>query len=431
MKSILTFFSILLFSILTFAQVPQAFNYQAVARDANGECLSDDSISLRISVLDDSVGTDPIYEEIFSNVPTNHQGLFSIEIGTGVTQGSSPEFSALVWNQNGQSRRLKVELSPQNNLNFIEVGMSRLLAVPYAQAAGNGVRHDSMTGGEFLPWHGPNGEQNGVLGGVGTNSDFGFMGLYDANGESRASLSVLGGGLGALELRGENGNLNVATSASGTGDHGSLELYDPLGSARIKSRSEDTWGGAGIVETFGENGTRNVQLSIQASGSPAGRSRGGVRIFDENDNQQIYLGIDANGDGVLLKDLVSFIIDHPHDPTKDIVYACIEGPEAAAYERGTAELINGEAEIRFSEHFEIVANPETMTVLTSPRSPDSKGLATFEYTATGFKVKELHNGTGTYRFDWEAKAVRKGFEEYEVIRDKLPEPDAGLDMEDR
>ncbi|MBL0295570.1 MAG: hypothetical protein IPQ04_15295 [Saprospiraceae bacterium] len=34
-------------------------------------------------------------------------------------------------------------------------------------------------------------------------------------------------------------------------------------------------------------------------------------------------------------------------------------------------------------------------------------------------LKELRKGTGNHNFDWEVKAVRKGYENYEVIRDPM------------
>ena len=34
------------------------------------------------------------------------------------------------------------------------------------------------------------------------------------------------------------------------------------------------------------------------------------------------------------------------------------------------------------------------------------------------KGKELFAGNGNYSFDWEVKCVRKGYEDYEVIRDE-------------
>jgi hypothetical protein len=35
---------------------------------------------------------------------------------------------------------------------------------------------------------------------------------------------------------------------------------------------------------------------------------------------------------------------------------------------------------------------------------------------TGFDVRELRRGHGTYEFDWEVKAVRRGFENYKVYQ---------------
>jgi len=40
------------------------------------------------------------------------------------------------------------------------------------------------------------------------------------------------------------------------------------------------------------------------------------------------------------------------------------------------------------------------------------------YLKEGFKVKELLGGAGNYNFDWEAKAVRSGYEDYKVIMKK-------------
>ena len=80
--------------------------------------------------------------------------------------------------------------------------------------------------------------------------------------------------------------------------------------------------------------------------------------------------------------------------------------------------MNGEAFVAFSEHFELVVNPSTFTVSTSPNSAESEGLAIIEKTAKGIRIKELRKGQGNYSFDWEVKGVRKGFENYRPIRDK-------------
>ncbi|MBK7226715.1 MAG: hypothetical protein WAS56_08115 [Saprospiraceae bacterium] len=131
------------------------------------------------------------------------------------------------------------------------------------------------------------------------------------------------------------------------------------------------------------------------------------------------LFFNAQGQANFVAQVKNFVEDHPTNPNKQIWYTCMEGPEVGAYERGTATLVNGEAEIVFSEHFELTINPTTMTVQLSPNSADSEGLAVVEKTAKGFKVKELRKGTGNYTFDWESKGVRKGYENFEVVRDRM------------
>lgn len=127
---------------------------------------------------------------------------------------------------------------------------------------------------------------------------------------------------------------------------------------------------------------------------------------------------DGAGKAVVQANIKNFVMDHPTDPTKEIAYASIEGPEAAAYERGTGSLINGEGEIKFTNEFGLIVNAESLTVQITPLSAESEGIAVIEKTASGFKVKEMRKGTGSYKFDWEAKGVRKGYEDYQAVRPK-------------
>lgn len=118
------------------AQVPEAFSYQAVARDANGICIQDTVISLRISIYDSvSTGT-LLYQEEFRNVSTNAQGLFSINIGKGISQpigGITPQFADIRWAD--ENKWMGVEMDPNNGFNFVLLGNQQLLSVPYAMAA--------------------------------------------------------------------------------------------------------------------------------------------------------------------------------------------------------------------------------------------------------------------------------------------------------
>lgn len=455
-----------------FAQVPQSISYQAVARDASGNCLENETISLQISILQGSPTGAVVYRERFEgNVNTNSAGHFQIAIGTGNPQSGAQtlEFNKINWIN--QTFFLKVEYAPGSNTNFQEVGTTQLLSVPYAMAAGNGKLFASTNKDEHINFYGTNGSTNASIGGqgltAGTNNDgiitvrdgtsstkvymeseptadgsFGRIATFGPNGNSNISITTDGQdrnfgalsinnengedrvyinsedewqGAGRVHIKGANGNSNVWIGTdSENRDYGAIRIYDAQGSTRVLLYSEDGWEGAGRINTYGPNGTKNSEISIRTADCP---NHGLVYVYDDAGTAQAGMRVNCDDKGEIFADIKNFVMPHPTKPDKEIVYACIEGPEAAAYERGTVTLVNGEAEVFFSESFEIVANPETMTVMTSPWSAESQGLAVVERTAKGFRIKELAGGTGNYKVDWEAKAVRKGWENYEVIRD--------------
>jgi hypothetical protein len=121
--SILAIFSVL-FSL---AQSPQALNYQAVARTANGQIIPSQNIGVRISILDGSATGTTIFQETHS-LTTNNFGLFTLGIGKG-TAGTGT-FSAIPWETG--NKYLKVEIAPQGGSNYLIQGTSQLLSVPYA-----------------------------------------------------------------------------------------------------------------------------------------------------------------------------------------------------------------------------------------------------------------------------------------------------------
>jgi hypothetical protein len=62
----------------------------------------------------------------------------------------------------------------------------------------------------------------------------------------------------------------------------------------------------------------------------------------------------------------SFLDPHPTDPSREIVYISLEGPEAGTYFRGRARFQNGVARIPVPEHFRLVTDPEGLTVQITP-----------------------------------------------------------------
>ena len=58
-----------------------------------------------------------------------------------------------------------------------------------------------------------------------------------------------------------------------------------------------------------------------------------MAVYDAGGNVKAFMVVDGDGTGWVVADIKSFRVAHPDKPDTDIVYAAIEGPEAAAYVR--------------------------------------------------------------------------------------------------
>ena len=127
MKITFTLFLFLFLANAAMAQAPQAFKYQAVARDGSGNLLSIKSVSFRISILKGTVSGTPVYTEQH-NKTTNSFGLVDLEIGSGTS--ATGNFTTIEW---GADRFfIKVEMDPTGGTAFQIMGTSQLMSVPYA-----------------------------------------------------------------------------------------------------------------------------------------------------------------------------------------------------------------------------------------------------------------------------------------------------------
>ena len=136
MKNFLPLVMFLICSYVAFAQTPEKMSYQAIVRDANNTLLVDKLVGIQVSILQNSETGSEVYIETHS-VVTNMNGLFALEIGTGVT---SYDFSSIDWS-NGPYF-VKVETDPNGADNYSISGVSQLMSVPfalYAKASGNGI----------------------------------------------------------------------------------------------------------------------------------------------------------------------------------------------------------------------------------------------------------------------------------------------------
>ena len=142
MKKI-TILSTLCFLLLTLvlnAQTPpNAFNYSAVARNAAGLPIATTTIGIQITILKTSTtGVSQYSENHFVN--TDAFGLFNLVIGAGAVQSGS--MATIDWSNDNYY--LKVGMDGTGGTNFLTMGTTQLLSVPYALYAKSA---GSVTGG--------------------------------------------------------------------------------------------------------------------------------------------------------------------------------------------------------------------------------------------------------------------------------------------
>jgi uncharacterized protein (TIGR02145 family) len=127
MKKLIFFIGILLCAGNLLSQAPNAFKYQAIARDLNGDLIVNQNVGVLISIIQNSTNGIVKYAESHS-VTTNQFGLIDLEVGNGTT--TSGNFSTIDWAQGPYF--LKVEMDISGGTNYQIMGVSQLLSVPYA-----------------------------------------------------------------------------------------------------------------------------------------------------------------------------------------------------------------------------------------------------------------------------------------------------------
>jgi len=133
----------ILFGIITLsvlAQAPQAFQYQAIIRSDDGNPLGSKALSLKISILSDTIQNIVHYSEIQSTA-TNNFGMVSLQIGKGSALYGN--FQEVQWSSGEYFIRIEFDETGGNTYQM--AGQTQLLSVPYALFAANSG--DALTAG--------------------------------------------------------------------------------------------------------------------------------------------------------------------------------------------------------------------------------------------------------------------------------------------
>jgi hypothetical protein len=109
------------------AQSPQGINYQGIARSIDGTPLSNRTLGIRMSILNNSPNGTIIYSET-ATVISGANGLFNTVIGTGTPVTGT--FSTIDWST--AIKWLQVELDTAGGSNYTLMGSQQLMSVPYS-----------------------------------------------------------------------------------------------------------------------------------------------------------------------------------------------------------------------------------------------------------------------------------------------------------
>ena len=114
------------------AQAPQGFNYQATVRNSAGDLVVSTNVYFKFNVIQGAQAADPIFTETHE-ILTDDLGQVNLIIGQGTA--NTGVFSELDWSLG--SYYLGIELSINGDNNYVPMGTTQLLSVPYALYAAN------------------------------------------------------------------------------------------------------------------------------------------------------------------------------------------------------------------------------------------------------------------------------------------------------
>lgn len=298
MKKIVLIAVLVLGTHLVSAQAPEKMSYQAIVRNATGQLLTNQNVSVRVSVLQGSSAGTSVYSESVSGL-TNANGLISLEIGSGTVLSGT--FSSINWGTN--SYYLKTETDPAGGTNYTITGTSQLLSVPYAlYAKSSGGGGGSLT----LPYSATvnsssplfsltnSGTGAGVMSSTGvgfavhgiTNTQTSAGVIADNNGGGEAvvgrnSSDIAGAVVGRNDGGGYGVHGFVSTNTTGTG----IGVYGRVG-------INNSTGRAGRFQNFLASNDRNTfEVESNSLGNIPDNTQGNVSSFLSNNVNSVSAAV--------------------------------------------------------------------------------------------------------------------------------------------
>ena len=418
-KSVLAAILVLIFAGVVYAGVPGTIGYQGKLSDAGGIPVDGSVATMTFAIYSTETAGTAIWSEEQTDVLVS-SGIFSVELGSVTPIDSSKLPQADLWigvdvGDGEMTPRQKLASTPfaikaavaesadWSGVTNIPAGFSDDTDDDTTYSAGTGLNLDGTTFNVNVPLELAQSDQYS----------------YAINGSNTTTSAYGRLGYGGYGVYGSGSSYGVYGYGSREGVYGS---------------GGDT--GTGVYgysnSSFGVYGYSNSSYGVYASGGVGvyGYGSGSTGVIGYGSYYGVYglnetgygaylgygtYGVYANGD-IAATGTKYFVQPHPTDPTKQINYIAMEGPEAAVFYRGSAQLVNGRATIELPDHFRIVASEEGLQVQVTATA-DCNGIFVAGKSLDGIMVKELMGGTHNATFDYTVTGIRAGFESEKPVRE--------------
>ena len=139
MKKLFTLIALAI-TLITTAQAPQGFNYQATVRNNTGQLLLNQSVLVNFNILQNSDTGTVVYSEN-QTATTDDLGHINLVVGQGTA--TTGTFGGINWASG--TYFLGIELN--SGTGYVAMGTTQLLSVPYALHANTATSTTGSTGG--------------------------------------------------------------------------------------------------------------------------------------------------------------------------------------------------------------------------------------------------------------------------------------------
>ena len=274
-----------------------------------------------------------------------------------------------------------------------------------------------------------------------------FYGVAAGTGHAIEGFSNDGHGIHGSSATGTAiyGTTDASTNVAGVSGHGDSGAFGVFGQTSdnhgVHGRATSL-GATDSAGVFGVDGSGRSGETGNLSAGVRGESVTGIAVFgsttdaagsgigvaaDEIDSitgdssAAAYLAFNGWGgqfSSLTVSGTKSFIEPHPTDPTKEIIFVSLEGPESGTYFRGSASIVNGFATIAVPEAFRLVTDPDGLTFVATPVG-DFASIAVVSQDLDRIVVK----GSADVKFHYIVNGVRKAFRDHQPIvanRDFVP-----------